>query len=130
MMVVVVVVVMMMSPVPCVWGTPHLEGQGNRELGSEMVNCQREGDPAYQWFATYSPIYTAKQNRNAEKTNHLLLVMALCMMVRAQAPLSAWAMALTYAAYLYNRLATTGGGKSPLERISGVVPDGSMLRVS
>ena len=93
--------------------------------GQNMVQCQRELD----WFATFSPKYTAVKNRNAEKTNHLICTLALCLMVRSSAPLWAWSMALLYATDIYNRLGKSGGGKSPLGLISGVVPDGSMLRV-
>ena len=104
----------------------HIQFDNAKEyLGSEMKQCMRD----LNWFATYSPKYTAVQNRHAEKTNHLVCSIALCMMVRAQAPLWTWAMALVYATYVYNRLGKTGGGKSPYELISGVIPDGSMLRV-
>ena len=93
--------------------------------GSEMRQCMRD----LNWYPSYAPKYTPIQNRNAEKTNHLICTIALCMMTRAQAPLWAWGMALMYATYVYNRLGKTGGGKSPYELISGVIPGGSMLRV-
>ena len=61
----------------------HIQFDNAKEyLGSEMKQCMRD----LNWFATYSPKYTAVQNRHAEKTNHLVCSTALCMMVRAQAP--------------------------------------------
>ena len=50
--------------------------------------------------------------------------------MRGGAPAWAWPLALIYAAYCYNRIGSDRGiSPSPLELASGVVPDGSMLRV-
>ena len=94
----------------------------------EVRESQREWSP--RWFATYAPKYTPIKNRHAEKTNHLIVLMALRFMVRGGAPAWAWPLALIYAAYCYNRIGSNRGkDPSPLELASGVVPDGSMLRV-
>ena len=103
--------------------------QAKEYKGRKMIEQMIQDD----WYATYSPTYTAVKNRHAEKTNHLICELALLMMVRAQAPPWAWALALAHAVWIYNRLGTweseTSSGKSPYELMSGVVPDGSMNRV-
>merc|ERR1712086_508967 len=117
--------------------TAHIKSRFNRQCrhghfdnakeytGKQMQRTARAGG----WFPTYSPAYTAVKNRHSEKTNHLICEMALCLMVRGGAATWAWALALVYATYVYNRKGTSLGGKSPLELISGVVPDCSMFRV-
>ena len=79
-------------------------------------------------FFTYSPPYTAIRNREAEKMNDILCMMALCIMVHGRAPAKFWGLALIYAGIIWNHIPSEGG-KSPLEIISGVVPDVSMFRV-
>ena len=79
-------------------------------------------------FFTYSPPYTPIRNREAEQMNNLLCTMALCMMIHGRCPARFWGLALRYAGEVWNRLPPEKG-VSPIEAISGVVPDVSMLRV-
>ena len=60
-------------------------------------------------YFTYSPPYTAIRNREAEKMNDILCMMALCMMVHGRAPASFWGLALIYAGIIWNHVPSEGG---------------------
>ena len=82
----------------------------------------------YNCFFTFSPPYTAVRNREAEWMNHVLCTMTLCMMVQAKVPAKFWGLCLIYAGEIWNVIPSEGK-QSPIEVISGVVPDVTMFRV-
>ena len=55
-------------------------------------------------------------------------LMALCMMVQAKVPAKFWGLCLIYAGEIWNVIPSEGK-QSPIEVISGVVPDVTMFRV-
>ena len=83
----------------------------------------------YKFNVTHSPQYTAVRNREIESVNNQLCEMALCMMVHGGAPAWSWDLALKLAGHIWNCTPPQDGGMSPIEAISGVKPDTSMLRV-
>ena len=62
--------------------------------------------------------------------NNMLCTKALCMMVTGSAPAWTWAVALLYAAQVWNATPDSSGeNPSPLQMLTGYPPDHSMFRV-
>ena len=101
----------------------HMDNAPELKFGA-MEQFRRD----YNCFFTFSPPYTAVRNREAEWMNHVLCTMTLCMMVQAKVPAKFWGLCLIYAGEIWNVIPSEGK-QSPIEVISGVVPDVTMFRV-
>ena len=82
------------------------------------------------FYTSFAPDYTPVKNSQAEHMNYIICTMALCMMVLADAPKWSWALACLYATQIYNANPPASGDEpSPLQLVTGYVPDHSMFRV-
>ena len=87
-------------------------------------------EKSLDFHTTYSADYTPQQNSLAEFVNFLLCTKALCMMTLGDAPAWAWAVAIKYAAAIWNATPSANGEvPSPLQLLTGYPPDHSMFRV-
>ncbi|MCP4472988.1 MAG: transposase family protein, partial [Gammaproteobacteria bacterium] len=79
----------------------------------------------HQKTAPYSP----QQNGAAERLNRTLIEMARTMLCHAQHSKGMWAEAVSYSAYLLNRLPTSSTGISPYKKWYGHDPDLTNVKV-
>jgi hypothetical protein len=73
--------------------------------------------------------YVHQQNGHAERLNRRLLNIMRAMMADQEVSHGFWPEALDTAAYLHNRTCSSRNDKTPLERLTGLKPDLSHLRV-
>lgn len=98
--------------------------------GTEFVN-RRMGDIMKRSGIVHqtSAPHTPQQNGMAERMNRSLVEKARCLMFDGKLRQSFWAEAVSTAAYLINRLPSSGTLRTPFEIWTGSKPDLSNLRV-
>ncbi|MCP4486859.1 MAG: transposase family protein, partial [Gammaproteobacteria bacterium] len=98
---------------------------GGEYVGQKLQDFLKQHGIEHQKTAPYSP----QQNGAAERLNRTLIEMARTMLCHAQHSKGMWAEAVSYSAYLLNRLPTSSTGISPYKKWYGHDPDLTNVKV-